>query len=398
MTSTASRKATSGPRLAYVDNAATCQMPEVIVEALAEFERSHRANVHRGVYPLSERATSAYEEARERVGRFLNAKTSREIVFTHGCTEALNLVAESFLRPKLGVGDEIVLTMMEHHANIIPWQSLAKELGARLKVVPLTDAGELDLEELEAHLSRRCKLLTLVHVSNVLGTVNPIAEVTQVAKRHGVPVCVDGAQAPTHTSIDVQALGVDFYVISGHKMFAPFGIGALYARWEHLKSMQPYQKGGNMIEKVSFTATTYAPAPMRFEAGTPNITGAVGLGLACCFIESLQMQALQNHDKRLQRMLQDSLEKNPEYTVYGSSPGKVGIVSFSHARWHSHDMATILGTQGVCVRAGHHCCMPLMDYYEVPATLRVSFAPYNTEQDVLQTLEALRRVGELLDG
>ena len=388
----------SSEETAYLDSAATSQVPAVVLDSVAEFDRHQRASVHRGVYPLSESATIAFEQARDQVAAFLSAKRRESIVFTHGCTEALNLVCESYLAPQVVPGDEIIVTTMDHHANLVPWLDLAKRQGLVIKVMPISDEGELLWSNLESMITPQTKLLTLPHVSNVLGTINPVKSITQMAKAMGVSVCVDGAQAATHLPIDVHDLDVDFYVLSGHKMFAPFGVGALYINPDRWEACRPYQKGGGMIESVSFEEVTYAPMPSMMEAGTPNISAVLGLGQACAYISQWDWAKVAQQDKQLQQGLNDILSQVPGLTIIGQAKEKIAIASFVCEGIHAHDMATILGSQGVCVRAGHHCAMPLMKRYGVVATTRASCLMYNNSQDLRKLSEGLDRARSLFHG
>ncbi len=384
-----------GAPLAYLDNAATAQKPRAVIDAVSRYYRRDNANVRRGVHTLAERATAAYEGAREKVRHFLNARSVREIVFLHGTTEAINLVA-SGLGSRWRSGDEIVLTLMEHHANIVPWQLLRERCGVVLRVLPITPAGELEPERLAGLFSERTRLLALTHVSNVLGTVNPVAEMVQVAHLHGIPVLVDGAQAVPHLVVDVQALDCDFYCFSGHKMFAPTGIGVLYGKEALLDALPPYQGGGEMIRRVSFEKTDFADPPYRFEAGTPHIAGAVGLGVAIDYLEGLDRKAAADHERRLLHVATARLREVPGLRILGEAPNKVGVVSFVMADVHAHDLGTVLDHRGVAVRTGHHCAMPLMAFYGVPATTRASLAFYNTAEEIDRLVEGLRDAREIL--
>jgi len=385
----------NGAPLAYLDNAATSQKPQVVIDAVSRYYRRDNANVRRGVHVLAERATAAYEGAREKVRHFLNARSVREIVFLRGTTEAINLVANG-LGSRWMSGDEIVLTRMEHHANIVPWQLLRERCGVRLRVLPITPAGELEPERIAGLFSERTRLLALTHVSNVLGTVNPVAEMVQVAHRHGIPVLVDGAQAVPHMVVDVQALDCDFYCFSGHKMFAPTGIGVLYGKEALLEALPPYQGGGEMIRRVSFEKTDFADPPYRFEAGTPHIAGAVGLGVAIDYLEGLDRKAAADHERRLLHVATAQLREVPGLRILGEAPNKVGVVSFVMEDVHAHDLGTVLDHKGVAVRTGHHCAMPLMAFYGVPATTRASLAFYNTPQEIDRLVEGLHYAREIL--
>jgi cysteine desulfurase/selenocysteine lyase len=384
-----------GRPLAYLDSAATAQKPRAVIDAVSRFYEESYASVHRGVYELSARATALYEGARETVRAFLGARDAREIVFVRNATEAINLVAWSFGRGQLGPGDELLLTAMEHHANIVPWQLLCEERGARLVVAPISDAGELDLAAFGARLGARTRLVALAHVSNVLGTVNPVREVTALAHARGVPVLVDGAQAAPRIPVDVQEIGCDFYAISGHKLYGPSGIGALYARAELLERMPPWQGGGSMIESVSFEKTTFAGIPTRFEAGTPNAEGAVGLAAALDWLGALGMQQVARHEEELLAYGTALLDAIPEVRLYGRAAAKTGVLSFTVEGVHAHDVGTVLDGEGVAIRAGHHCAQPLMERYGVAAMARASLGVYTTREDLDRLAAALRRAVEI---
>lgn len=384
-----------GYPLAYLDNAATTQKPRAVLEGLDHYYRHDNSNVHRGVHALAERATRDFEAARESVRRFVNARSSREIVFLRGTTEAINLVASSFGQG-LREGDEVILTAMEHHANIVPWQLLRERTGIVLRVVPITPSGELDLDALPGLFGPRTRLLALTHVSNALGTINPIEDIIAAAHEHDVPVLLDGAQAVPHLRVDVQALDCDFYAFSGHKLFGPTGIGVLYGRERLLEAMPPYQGGGEMIRTVSFEKTTFAGLPQRFEAGTPDIAGAIGLGRAIEYLESLDWEAAMAHEARLLEYATERLQAVPGLRIIGQAGAKVPLVSFVMDDVHPHDMGTILDHRGLAVRAGHHCAMPVMTFYQVPATSRASMAFYNTFDEIDRLAEALRYAREML--
>jgi cysteine desulfurase / selenocysteine lyase len=385
-----------GKPLVYLDNAATTQKPTAVIEAVRDFYRMSNANVHRGVHDLSERATLAYEGARKTAARFLNAPFESEIIFTRGATEAINLVANSFGAMRVGAGDEILVTHMEHHSNIVPWQMLAERVGASVVAAPMNDRGELLLPEFNALLGPRTKLVSVVHVSNALGTVNPIREIIAAAHERDIPVVVDGAQAVHHLPVDVKALGADFYAFSGHKVYGPTGIGVLYGRREHLDAMPPWQGGGDMIEKVSFRGTTYAPAPAKFEAGTPNIAGAIGLAAALDYLTNLDLERVLAHETDLLAYGTASLKTIPGLRLIGTAKEKTSVLSFVMDGIHPHDIATVMDMQGVAVRAGHHCAQPVMDFFGVPATTRASLAVYNTREEIDVLIEALHEVRRLL--
>lgn len=384
-----------GRPLVYLDNAATTQKPRAVLDALLGFYTRDCANVHRGVHELSQRATEAYEGARRTVARFLNAAPS-EIVFTRGTTEAINLVAQSFGRSILGSGDEILLTEMEHHSNIVPWQMLAEQTGARLVVAPIDDRGELLLDALERLISSRTRLIAVAHVSNALGTVNPVDEICRMARQRGIRVLVDGAQAAPHLRVDVRALDCDFYAFSGHKIYGPTGIGVLYGKAELLERMPPYQGGGDMIRSVSFTKTLYNDPPYRFEAGTPHIAGAIGLAAAIEYVSALGLEAIARHEQSLLEAATASLSEIPGVRLVGTARHKAAVVSFVLDGVHPHDVATVLDHEGVAVRAGHHCAQPLMERLGLPATTRASFALYNTLEEVEALARAVRRAQKLL--
>jgi cysteine desulfurase / selenocysteine lyase len=382
--STASR----GKPLVYLDSAATAQKPQVVIDALRDFYQHDNANIHRGVYQLSERATLAWDAARDRAASFVGATDSAEIVFVRGTTEAINLVAHSFLKPRLSGNGTVLVTEMEHHANIVPWQ-LA---GATTIPIPVSDAGELDLVAAERMLSQGPSLLAVTHVSNTLGTINPIAALSRMAHGHGVPVLVDGAQAAPHLPINVAELGCDFYAFSSHKTFGPTGIGALWARRQHLEAMPPYQGGGDMIDLVTFERTTFAEVPRRFEAGTPHIAGAVGLAAALTWIGSQDRAAVQAHEHQLMLDASEQLSTIPGLRLVGTAPCKAPVITFALAGAHPHDVASLLDGEGICVRAGHHCTQPLHQRLGLPATVRASFAPFNTHGEVDALARGLHKV------
>jgi cysteine desulfurase/selenocysteine lyase len=384
-----------GKPLVYLDSAATAHKPQAVLDATMRFYSADNANVHRGVHELSERATRSYEGARETVRRFLNAADTKEIIFVRGATEAVNLIAQTFGRKNVKPGDEIVITAMEHHSNIVPWQLLCEERGAVLKVAPINDRGELQLEALEALLTPKTRLLAAVHVSNALGTINPVKEMIALAHQKGVPVLLDGAQAVPHLPVDVRALDCDFYVFSGHKVFGPTGIGVLYGKAALLEAMPPYQGGGDMILSVSFDKTVYNRLPYRFEAGTPNIAGAIGLGAALEYVEALGREAISAYEHELLVYGTRLLEQVPGLSLVGTARVKAGILSFVLEDVHPHDLGTILDREGIAIRSGHHCAQPLMQRFGVAATARASLAFYNTREELDTLAGALKHAAEV---
>jgi len=385
-----------GKPLVYLDNAATAQRPLRVIDAMDRFYREYNANVHRGVHQLSAEASEAFEQSRRDVARLLNAPSEREVIFTRGTTEAINLVASSFLRPRLSEGDEILISHMEHHSNIVPWQLLCEQTGAKLKVIPINDKGELLIDALEDLINERTKMLGLVHVSNALGTVNPVREVCEIAHRHDVPVLIDGAQATPHEKVDVQALDCDFYAMSAHKMYGPTGIGALWGREELLEAMPPWQGGGEMILRVSFDETTYNELPHKFEAGTPNISGAIGLGAAVKFLEDTGLDAIAHHEKKLLDYATEQMQQVEGLTIIGQAEHKGPVIAFTLDGVHPNDIGTIIDHHGVAIRTGHHCAMPVMQFFDVPATARVSFAAYNLRSEIDVFLKALAQARTML--
>ena len=384
-----------GKKLVYLDNAATTQKPLAVLEALDKYYKEYNSNIHRGLHLLSEKATEAYENARLKVQKFLNAADSREIIFTRGATEGINLVAQTWGRANIGSGDEIILTAMEHHSNIVPWQMLCEEKGSKLKVAPFNEAGELKIDELKALFTAKTKLLALTHVSNALGTVNPIAEIIEFAHSKGVLVLVDGAQAAPHLAVNVQALDCDFYVFSGHKVYGPTGIGVLYGKYALLNSMPPYQGGGDMISSVTFEKTLYKKPPHKFEAGTPHIAGVIGLGAALDYVAGLGMDAIASHEEELLQYGTEKLSKIPGLRLIGTAKRKAGVLSFTLGEIHPHDIGTILDQEGVAIRAGHHCAQPVMDCFNIPATARASFGLYNTAAEIDGLAKAIGKVLEV---
>ncbi|RYG65345.1 cysteine desulfurase [bacterium] len=386
-----------GKPLVYLDNAASTQKPKVVLDRIQAYYETENANIHRGVHYLSETATRKVDEARETVAKFINAPDVHEIIFTRGCTEGINLVASSWGRQNIGAGDEIILTEMEHHSNIVPWQILAAEKGAVIKVVPVTEAGELDMAALEALFSPRTKLLSVVHVSNALGTVNPAKQLVEMAHSRGVKILLDGAQSVSHLGVDVQDLNPDFFVFSGHKIYAPTGIGALWARRETLEAMPPYQGGGDMISSVSFAkGSTWNELPYKFEAGTPHMEGMIGLGTALEWVSEIGLDNIHAHEEKLLQRATAAVEKMPDIRIIGTAKEKASVLSFVMEGAHPNDIGTLLDARGVAIRTGHHCTQPLMDKFGLPATARASFAVYNTEEEVDVFLEALDFAREML--
>ncbi|MCB1953781.1 MAG: cysteine desulfurase [Zoogloeaceae bacterium] len=384
-----------GRRLAYLDNGATTQKPNAVIEAEARFYRESNANIHRGVHWLSQHATELYDDARATVQRFIGAARADEIVFTRGTTEAINLVANTWGRKQLTAGDEILITTLEHHSNIVPWQMLCEQTGAVLKVAPVNEIGEVELAGFDALLSPRTRLVAITHISNALGTINPVAEMVEHAHAVGAVVLVDGAQAVAHQAVDVQALGCDFYAFSGHKLYGPTGIGVLYGRAELLAAMPPWQGGGDMIRTVSFERSTYAEAPQRFEAGTPNIAGAVALAAAIDYVQALGMKRIVAHEHALLEHATAALRAIPGLRMVGTAANKAGILSFMIEHIHPHDLGTILDSEGVAIRAGHHCAMPLMTRFGIPGTARASLAIYNDETDIAALVTAIEKAQAL---
>ncbi len=374
-----------GKPLVYLDTAASAQRPNAVINAIDSFYRNHNANIHRGVHLLSQEATEDYEQARLKVAGFINAPTDQECVFTRGTTESINLVAHSFVRPRLQAGDEILISYMEHHSNIVPWQLLCEETGAVLKVIPMNQQGELEMDALAEMLNGRVKMLAIVQISNALGTINPVAEICAMAKQQGIPVLVDGAQAVPHQAVDVQALDCDFYCFSGHKMYGPTGIGVLWGRYEHLQAMRPYQGGGEMIRHVTFEKSTFNDAPGKFEAGTPNIAGAIGLGAAVDYLQGLGMQNIETWEAQLLAYGTEKLTRIDGFRMIGTAAHKAGVMSFVLGDIHANDVGTLVDLHGVAIRTGHHCAMPVAKFFGLPATARASLGVYNTfaEIDIL---------------
>ncbi|HEX5411302.1 MAG TPA: cysteine desulfurase [Terriglobia bacterium] len=385
-----------GRPLVYLDNAATSQKPLAVIEAEEHFYRHDCSNIHRGVHELSERATRSYEDARVTAQRFLNARHSKEIVFVRGTTEAINLVASSFGRKNVSAGDEILITAMEHHSNIVPWQMLCEEKGATLRVAPINDRGELLFDEFVKLLGRKTRLLSVVHVSNVLGTINPVREMIEAAHRRNIPVLLDGAQAAPHLAVDVQELDCDFYTFSGHKLYGPTGVGVLYGKADLLEAMPPYQGGGDMISSVTFEKTTYNSLPYKFEAGTPNIAAGIALGAAIDYLKRIGLENVAAYENELLAYATEAVSRIPGLKMIGTAERKAGVISFVMEGIHPHDVGTILDQEGIAVRTGHHCAQPLMERFEIPATTRASFAFYNTNGEIDALVAGIHKVKELL--
>ncbi|HAT51684.1 MAG TPA: cysteine desulfurase CsdA [Betaproteobacteria bacterium] len=381
--------------LVYLDSGASAQMPQLVIDRINHYHQHEHANIHRGVYDLSEQATISYESVRSTVARFLNVADTSEVIFTKGTTHAINLVAHAFGRTFVRAGDEIVISHMEHHSNIVPWQQLCEEVGATLKIIPISDIGELDMEAYGRLLSERTKIVAVTHVSNVLGTINPIKEMVALAHSKDIPVLVDGAQGAPHMKVDIQDLDCDFYIFSGHKVCGPTGIGILYGKRNWLERMNPYEGGGDMILSVTFEKTTYAEIPAKFEAGTPPIASAIGLGEAIKYLEAIGLERIEKHEKVLTRYATEALTEINGLTVYGTAPNKAGVISFGVKGVHPHDMGTLLSDDGVAVRAGHHCAQPVMQRFKVPATTRASFYLYNTLEDIDRLVSSVRNAKKI---
>lgn len=381
-----------GKPLAYLDNAATTQKPQIVIDTIKEYYSRQNANIHRGVYYLSEIATEGYEGARQKVSRFLNAKSAKEIVFLRGTTEGINLVASAYGRANIQRGDEIVISHMEHHSNIVPWQMLCEQKEAKLRIIPINDDGELILEEYEKQLKDRTKLVSIVYVSNSLGTVNPVKKVIELAHQRNIPVLLDAAQAVQHLKVDVQDLDCDFLVFSGHKVFGPTGIGVLYGKEHLLQEMPPFQGGGDMINSVTFERTTYKSAPYKFEAGTPNIAGAIGLGAALDYVQQIGFENITAHESGLLQYATEALSAIKELRIIGTAQNKASVISFVMDDIHPHDIGTVLDREGIAIRTGHHCTQPLMQRFGVPATSRASLAFYNTREEIDALVRGIHKV------
>lgn len=387
----------NGMPLAYLDNAASSQSPRQVIDAVKRYHEFHHSNVHRGVHTLSQEATGLYEEAREKIRAFLNASSLKEIIFTSGTTDAVNLVASSFVEERLNEGDEILITHLEHHSNIVPWHILCERKKAKLRVLPINDRGEIILDNLDDYLTSRTRIVGVNHISNALGTINPVKQIVEAAHRKNIPVIVDGAQATPHEIVDVQDLGCDFYAISGHKMYGPTGIGVLYGRQELLEQMRPYRSGGDMILSVSFDKVVYNELPYRFEAGTPPIAQAIGLGAAADYINSIGKETIRNYENMLLEYATRKLGEIPQVRFIGTAKQKASLVSFVIDGVHPHDVGTILDGEGIAVRTGHHCAQPVMERFSIPATTRASFAFYNTTGEIDRLVAGVRKVIEVFD-
>ncbi|MBT8506644.1 cysteine desulfurase CsdA [Coxiella-like endosymbiont of Rhipicephalus sanguineus] len=386
-----------GKSLVYLDSGATAQKPQIVIDAMSHYYCNNNANVHRGIYTISERATTAYENMRKKIKAFINAAYTHEIIFTRGTTESINLVASSFGAMQVQQGDEVVISEMEHHSNIVPWQLLCERAEAKLKIIPVNDNGILNLDEYRKLLTERTKIVGLIHVSNVLGTVNPVKEMIRLAHQKNIPVLLDGAQAIPHMVVDVQDLDCDFYTFSGHKLYGPTGIGVLYGKTNLLEKMPPYQGGGDMIRRVSFEKTEYNVLPHKFEAGTPHIAGVIGLGTAIDYLMAIGFEKINAHEKALLNYVTQKLHQISGLKIIGNAPNKVGVISFTMEQAHPHDIATILDHEGIAIRAGHHCAMPLMERFRLPATARITFGLYNTFDDIDRLIDGLVWVNQIFN-
>lgn len=385
----------NGHALAYLDNAATTQKPRAVIDAMTHYYEHDNANVHRGVHALSVRATEQFEAVREKIRAFIHAPSVAECIFVRGATEAINLVANSFARANLGEGDEVLITYMEHHANIVPWQLACDAVGATLRVMPMNVHGDISLDVFESKLSKQTRLVAITHASNAIGVINPIKQMVELAKTYDAVVLVDGAQAAAHLPVDVQDLGCDFYVFSAHKMYGPTGIGVLWGREALLDAMPPYQGGGDMIETVHISRSTYAPLPYKFEAGTPNIAGVIGFGAALDYLNALDSEAVRLHESALLDHATQAIENLPGFRILGNVENKLPIISFVNEHIHAHDIGTVLDSAGIALRSGHHCAMPLMEFFGVPATTRLSLSFYNTQQEIDRCIEGLQHINRM---
>lgn len=386
-----------GKPLAYLDNAATTQKPQQVIDAIKQYYRYENSNVHRGVHYLSQQATDKYEEARRKVQQYINASSSNEIVFTRGTTESINLIANTFGRKHVKKGDEVIISEMEHHSNIVPWQMMCEERGAKLKVIPIANSGEVMVSEYKKMFTNKTKLVALTHISNSLGTINPIKDMITTAHANRVPVLIDGAQAIVHSKVDVQDLNCDFYCFSGHKFYGPTGIGVLYGKEYYLDELPPYQGGGEMIEKVSFDKTTYNELPYKFEAGTPNIAGTIGLKAALDFVEEIGIEQIAQYEEQLLQYATSRLREIEKVKIYGNAPDKAAVISFLVGNIHPFDTGTLLDKLGIAVRTGHHCTQPIMDKFKIPGTVRASLAMYNTVDEIDRLVEGIKRVKTMFE-
>ena len=381
--------------LIYLDNASTTQKPNLVIEKIENYYKNTNSNIHRGVHHLSQKATDEYENSREKVHKFIGSNSSKEIVFVRGTTEAINLVANSHVKPLLSKGDNVIISQMEHHANIVPWQMITKEKESEIRIIPINENGELIIEKLNELIDKRTRFISVNHVSNTLGTINPVEKLVEIAHENNIQIMIDGAQAVQHMKVNVSEMNADFYCFSGHKMYGPTGIGVLYGKQENLESMQPYQGGGDMIKSVTFEKTIYNDIPNRFEAGTPNIVGVIGLGKAIDFIENITIEEIEKLEMELLNYATDKISAIEKVRIIGNSNKKASVISFVIEDIHPHDIGTIMDKLGIAIRAGHHCTQPIMDFYEIPATARASFAIYNTKEDVDKLVEAIEKTKEV---
>jgi len=385
----------NGHDLVYLDNAATTQKPKVVIDAINDYYKKTNSNIHRGVHTLSQKATEHYENARNKIANFINSESEKEIIFVRGATEAINLVANSYVRPLLNQDDEIIISQMEHHANIVPWQMICKEVGAKLKIIPMNQEGELILSELEKIINEKTKFIAINHVSNSLGTINPIEHIVKIAHNNNIKILVDGAQAIQHIPINMKKINADFYCFSGHKIYAPSGIGVLYGKKNLLDEMLPYQGGGDMIKSVTFEKTIYNDVPNKFEAGTPNISGAIALGTAIDYITNLGIENIAKHEAELLEYATKNISEISDVRIIGNAKNKASVLSFVIDNVHPHDVGTIMDSEGVAIRAGNHCNQPVMDFYSMPATARASFAIYNDKEDVDKLIKSIKKTIEV---
>ena len=385
----------NGKKLVYLDNAATTQKPKAVIKSIERYYNESNANIHRGVHALSQKATDLYENSRKNISNFINAESEKQIIFVRGATEAINLVANSHVRPLLNQNDEIIISQMEHHANIVPWQLICEERNAKLRILPMNQRGELILDSLGKIISKKTKFMAINHVSNSLGTVNPIEEIVKIAHQHKIKILIDGAQAVQHIPIDIQKIGADFYCFSGHKLYGPTGIGILYGKKQLLNEMPPYQGGGDMIKSVTFDETVYNDVPHKFEAGTPNISGAIGLSAAIDYIREIGIEKISKHESELLEYASEELKKIDNVQIIGNAENKASVLSFVIKNIHPHDIGTIMDSDGVAIRAGKHCTDPVMDFYCIPATARASFAAYNNKEDVDKLIKSVKKTIEV---